>query len=71
VVTEQQRIALAEGIGTLILVAGGPGTAVLATGGFFPTGSVGVLGVAIAFGLSLLCAAYGSDRSRVATSTPR
>ena len=30
----------------------------LATGGFFPTSSVGVLGVAIAFGLSLLCAAY-------------
>ena len=32
--TEQQRIALAEGIGTLILVVGGPGTAVLATGAF-------------------------------------
>ena len=52
------RIALAEAIGTLILVVGGPGTAVLATGDFFPTGSVGVLGVALAFGLSLLCAAY-------------
>src|SRR5262245_26363805 len=51
-------IALAGAIGTLILVFGGPGTAVLATGNFFPTGSVGVLGVAIAFGLSLLCAAY-------------
>ena len=56
--SEQQRVALAEAIGTLILVVGGPGTAVLATGGFFPTGSVGVLGVALAFGLSLLCAAY-------------
>jgi aquaporin Z len=44
------RIALAEGIGTMILVVGGPGTAILSTGG--------VLGVAIAFGLSLLCAAY-------------
>ena len=54
------RIALAEGIGTLILVVGGPGTAVLATGNFFgkPGASVGVLGVAIAFGLALLCAAY-------------
>lgn len=52
------RLAVAEGIGTLILVVGGPGTAVLATGGFFADGSVGVLGVAIAFGLSLLCAAY-------------
>jgi aquaporin Z len=56
--TQQHRIALAEAVGTLILVVGGPGTAILATGGFFPTGSVGVLGVSIAFGLSLLCAAY-------------
>jgi aquaporin Z len=56
--SERGRIALAEAIGTLILVVGGPGTAVLATGGFFGKGSVGVLGVAIAFGLSLLCAAY-------------
>ena len=56
--TEQNRIAVAEAIGTLILVVGGPGTAVLATGGFFGPGSVGVLGVALAFGLSLLCAAY-------------
>jgi aquaporin Z len=56
--SERGRIALAEAIGTLILVVGGPGTAILATGGFFPKGSVGVLGVAIAFGLSLLCAAY-------------
>jgi aquaporin Z len=52
------RIALAEGIGTMILIVGGPGTAILATGGFFESGSVGVLGVALAFGLALLCAAY-------------
>jgi aquaporin Z len=54
------RIALAEALGTMILVVGGPGTAVLATGAFDDkTGaSVGVLGVAIAFGLSLLVAAY-------------
>ncbi len=39
-------------------MVGGPGTAVLATGGFFDAGSVGVLGVALAFGLALLCAAY-------------
>ncbi len=52
------RIGIAEAIGTMILVAGGPGTAVLATGGFFPKGSVGILGVALAFGLSLLVAAY-------------
>jgi aquaporin Z len=57
--TQQHRIALAEAVGTLILVVGGPGTAILATGGFSgPTSSVGILGVAIAFGLSLLCAAY-------------
>jgi len=55
---EQQRIAIAEAVGTMILVVGGPGTAVLATGGFLTTNSVGELGVAIAFGLSLLCAAY-------------
>jgi aquaporin Z len=52
------RIALAEALGTMILVVGGPGTAVLATGNFFESGSVGVLGIALAFGLSLLCAAY-------------
>ena len=52
------RIALAEGVGTMILIVGGPGTAILATGGFYESGSVGVLGVSIAFGLALLCAAY-------------
>jgi aquaporin Z len=56
--TQQHRIALAEAIGTMILVLGGPGTAILATGAFTPGSSVLVLGVAIAFGLSLLCAAY-------------
>jgi aquaporin Z len=55
---DRLRIMLAEGIGTLILVVAGPGTAVLATGTFFPKGSVGVIGVALAFGLGLLCAAY-------------
>ncbi len=53
------RIGIAEAIGTMILVVGGPGTAILATGHF--TGSmttVGILGVALAFGLSLLVAAY-------------
>ena len=50
---------LAEAIGTMILVVGGPGTAILATGCFAGAPStVGVLGVALAFGLSLLCAAY-------------
>ncbi len=55
---DRVRIGIAEAIGTMILIIGGPGTAVLATGNFFSKGSVGVLGVALAFGLSLLVAAY-------------
>jgi aquaporin Z len=64
------RIALAEAIGTMILVVGGPGTAILTTG-YFTTrkaaglgvlktlpGNVGILGVSLAFGLALLVAAY-------------
>lgn len=56
---ERLRIGVAEAIGTMILVIGGPGTAILATGHFTGTlSSVGILGVALAFGLSLLVAAY-------------
>ena len=56
---ERIRIGIAEAIGTMILVAGGVGTAVLATGHFSGhLSSVGILGVALAFGLSLLVAAY-------------
>jgi aquaporin Z len=50
------RIFVAEAIGTGILVLGGPGSAMIATGVFGST--IGTLGVALAFGLSLLCAAY-------------
>ncbi|MCI0574242.1 MAG: aquaporin Z [Myxococcaceae bacterium] len=46
------RIFLAESIGTAVLVLGGVGTAVLAGA------RVGPLGVALAFGLSLLALAY-------------
>ncbi|MEV0322643.1 aquaporin [Streptomyces sp. NPDC050658] len=46
------RIFLAEALGTAILIIGGVGTAV------FDAERAGVLGVAIAFGLSLLAAAY-------------
>ena len=56
--TERVRLLVAEALGTLILVVGGPGTAVLATDTFDPKGSVGRLGVALAFGLSLLVAVY-------------
>ena len=52
------RILGAEAIGTFVLMLGGPGTAVLATGKFFDGGSVQVLGVALGFGLSLLIMAY-------------
>ena len=52
------RIGVAEAVGTAILVLGGPGTAIFATGGFNEGLDVGILGVALAFGLSLLCAAY-------------
>lgn len=65
---KQLRILIAEAIGTLILVVAGPGTAILATGAFTGGkeagileglgGSVGVLGVSLAFGFGLLIAAY-------------
>jgi aquaporin Z len=51
------KILIAEAVGTMILVLGGPGTAILAAG----TGTLGeaaVLGVSLAFGFSLLVAAY-------------
>jgi aquaporin Z len=49
------RIFVAETIGTMILILGGPGTVIF---GQFLGFNIGVLGVAFAFGLSLLCAAY-------------
>ncbi len=50
------RILVAELIGTMILILGGPGAAIF-TNYVFGV-SIGMLGVALAFGLSLLCAAY-------------
>jgi aquaporin Z len=49
------RIFVAEVIGTMILILGGPGTVMF---GQFLGFNIGVLGVSLAFGLSLLCAAY-------------
>ena len=45
------QIMAAEFVGTAVLVMGGPGTAILAP-------NIGQLGVAFAFGLSLLVMAY-------------
>ena len=47
---------VAEGIGTFWLVFGGCGSAVLAAG--FPGLGIGFLGVALAFGLTVLTMAY-------------
>ena len=51
------RLIAAETIGTFVLMICGPGSAVLATGAFGDV-SIGVLGVALAFGLALLIMAY-------------
>jgi len=53
--TRGTRILVAEALGTMILILGGPGSVVI---GAVLGLRVGVLGVALAFGLSLLCAAY-------------
>ena len=52
------RIPIAEALGTAVLVIGGPGTAIFATGGFNEGLNLGILGVSLAFGFSLLCMAY-------------
>lgn len=51
------KIGVAEAIGTFILIVGGPGTAVLAAGTGALDGAA-VLAVSLAFGFSLLVAAY-------------
>ena len=51
------RLIAVEAIGTFVLMLGGPGSAVLATGQF-DDATIGVLGVSMAFGLSLLVMAY-------------
>src|SRR5690606_23289478 len=56
------KIFIAELIGTMVLVLGGCGTAILATGAFSPADGgaldVGTLGVSFAFGISVLIMAY-------------
>jgi aquaporin Z len=55
-VRENMKKYLAELVGTFTLVLFGVGTVVI-TGG--ATGMVGIVGIAFAFGLGLVCAAYG------------
>jgi hypothetical protein len=52
--------ALAEFLGTFMLVFGGCGSAVLAAA--FPGVGIGLLGVALAFGLTVLTMAYAVGR---------
>lgn len=59
------RRAAAEFIGTFVLVFGGVGSAVIAGE------AIGNLGIAFAFGLSLLAMAYAIGPIRAATSIPR
>lgn len=53
-----EKRAFAEVIGTFWLVFGGCGSAVLALSGAFPTIGIGLLGVSLAFGLTVLTMAY-------------
>lgn len=53
--TQSQRRLAAEAIGTLVLVFGGCGSAVIAAG---VDGGIGLLGVSLAFGLTVLAMAY-------------
>jgi aquaporin Z len=50
------RKCLAEAIGTFWLTFGGCGSAVIAAG--FPQGGIGLLGVSLAFGLTVITMAY-------------
>src|SRR3984957_14568310 len=52
------RAYIAEAIGTFWLTFGGCGSAVIAAG--FPQVGIGLLGVALAFGLTVLTMAYAS-----------
>ena len=52
---DRARLVMGEAIGIIILVLGGPGTVIF---GQYLGFNVGVLGVSLAFGLSLLCAAF-------------
>ncbi|MEC7949245.1 MAG: aquaporin, partial [Myxococcota bacterium] len=50
------RRLTAEALGTFVLVFGGCGSAVFSAA--FPEVGIGLLGVSLAFGLTVLCCAY-------------
>ena len=54
--SQLQRRLAAEALGTMVLVFGGCGSAVLAAG--FDPGGIGLLGVSLAFGLTVVVMAY-------------
>ena len=58
----------AEFLGTLWLVLGGCGSAVLAAA--YPTLGIGFVGVSLAFGLTVLTGAYALGPSAAGTSIP-
>ena len=74
---ELQRKAIAEVLGTLWLVLGGCGSAVLAGIFFSPfedgtvSTGIGFPGVSVAFGLTVLTAAYALGTSPAVISTRR
>jgi aquaporin Z len=61
--------AVAEFIGAFWLVCGGCGSAVLTAA--FPNLGIGLLGVALAFGLTVLTMAYAYVAAQVAERSPR
>ena len=70
-ITQRRRSVIpklaAEALGTFWLVLGGCGSAVLAAA--FPNVGIGLLGVSLAFGLTVVTMAYAIGPSRAAIST--
>jgi aquaporin Z len=64
----QMRVYVAEAVGTFWLVLGGCGSAVLAAA--FPQVGIGLLGVALAFGLTVLTMAYAIGHISVCHLNP-
>ena len=61
----QSQKLIAEAIGTFWLTFAGCGSAVIASG--FPQVGIGLLGVSLAFGLSVVTMAYAIGHTQAAT----